>query len=176
MYPVSVDWGSGSLFLGVVVALLVYLAVRIVWVIRKKDRTRKEVVDVGVLIVVLLILGGMVLGMNRTNEISVKEGHLEVRFLTGFKKVDITVEEIVDARLINWEEEPEYRPVNRTMGTGMGAYKEGRFTLENGKSAFLLTNSSKVLLLDTTEGLLMLGPDDLDGFYEDFLEQFNGLD
>ena len=176
MYPVSVDWGGGSIFLVIFGGLFIYMVVRIVWILRKKYRVKKDVVDVVVLAVVVLVMGGLVFGINGFNSIALKDGELEVRFLTGFKKVEITAEEISEARILDWTEEPEYRPARRTMGTAIGAFREGRFTLENGEKAYLLTNSSRVVFLDTAEGWFLLGPDDLDGFYAEINQQMNGSD
>jgi hypothetical protein len=174
MYPVTIDWTQGWFMLAVLAVVLVYVVIRIVWVVKKKERTRKDISDVTIMIVVMILLGGLLLGMGRISGITLKDGILKARFLTGFKTVEITQDEIQDIRVVDWAQDTAYRPSRRTMGTAIGSYLEGRFTLNNGQSALLLTRSSKVILLDTSEGLLMLGPDELEKFQKDLDAQMNG--
>lgn len=171
MYPVTVDWSGGWTFKVVIAVLLIYTGVRIFLFVRSKDRNRKEVLNMVVLLVVTVLLGGLFLGVGQLNTIAMEDGVLRVRFFTGFKTIEITKEEIEEYRVLDWSQETEYRPVRRNLGMALGSYREGRFTLENGETALLLTSSSNVMLLDTAEGILLLGPDDMEAFQTD-LEGF----
>ena len=79
-------------------------------------------------------------------------------------------EEIVEAFVVDWDENTSLRPVIRTAGTSIGSYKTGWFKLNNGSPALLVTSSPKNLCIRTTQGLyLLLHPED----FAEFLEQFN---
>lgn len=175
MYPVTIDWTQGWFMAVVLAVVLIYVVIRIVWVVKKKERTRKDISDVSIMVVVMILLGGLLLGMGRISTITLKDGVLKARFFTGFKTVEITQDEIRDMQLVDWTQDTAYRPSRRTMGTAIGSYLEGRFTLNNGQSALLLTRSTKVILLDTTDGLLMLGPDELEKFQKDLDVQMDGI-
>ena len=78
--------------------------------------------------------------------------------------------EIVEALVVDWDENTSFRPVTRTAGTSIGSYKTGWFKLNNGSPALLVTSSSKNLCIRTTQGLyLLLHPET----FAEFLEQFN---
>lgn len=170
MYPVTIDWGGGWTFKVIVVALLAYTGFRIYRFVRNRDRTKKEVLNMSVLLVVVVLLAGLFLGVGRLNTITLEDDLLRVRFFTGFKTVELTQEDIEDIQVVDWTQQTDYRPVRRNMGMSFGSYREGRFTLENGETALLLTSSSQVVVLDTAQGLLLLGPDDLEAFQTDLNE------
>ena len=70
------------------------------------------------------------------------------------------------ATRVDFSESPDLLPARRTMGTGLPGYQAGWFRLKGGQSALLyLTDRSKAVLVPTTENyVLLLSPDDPDGF------------
>lgn len=52
----------------------------------------------------------------------------------------------------------------RTNGTGIGSYLLGSFRLEDGRSAVLMVSGPACIVIELRDRVLMLAPDDLDGF------------
>ncbi len=70
------------------------------------------------------------------------------------------------ARILDLDQEPEYKPRWRTFGTGLPGYKAGWFRLRNGEKALLsLTDTHRAVYIPTREGYaLLLSPAQPDSF------------
>jgi hypothetical protein len=71
-----------------------------------------------------------------------------------------------EARRVDLNANPEFRPRLRTMGTGLPGYQSGWFRLANGESGLLyLTDRRKAVYVPTAFGYsLLISPDDPDAF------------
>jgi hypothetical protein len=61
-------------------------------------------------------------------------------------------------------QEPDLAIAMRTNGTAVGSYLLGSFRLEDGRSAVLMLSGPACVVIELKDRVLMLAPDDLDGF------------
>ncbi len=62
-----------------------------------------------------------------------------------------------NARVIDLDQEPDYIPKRRTLGTGLPGYASGWFRLRNGDKALVyLTRRDPVVHMPTSEGYALL--------------------
>jgi len=61
-------------------------------------------------------------------------------------------------------QEPDLAIAVRMNGTGVGSYLLGSFRLEDGRSAVLMLSGPACVVIELKNRVLMLAPDDLDGF------------
>ncbi|RIE16239.1 PH domain-containing protein [Candidatus Cryosericum septentrionale] len=61
-------------------------------------------------------------------------------------------------------QEPDLAIAVRTNGTAVGSYLLGNFRLEDGRSAVLMLSGPACVVIELKDRVLMLAPDDLDGF------------
>lgn len=175
MYKVSMVGRGSYISIIILVALFILCIQRIVSYKRGQAKSKKDLIAVIVLIGVTILMTVMLFIIPSTNKITIRDNELTARFASAFTKIEITSEDIIDARIIDWNNEKDYEPMIRNMGTSTGDFKEGKFTLRNGANALIYTNTSKVLLIKLDDRYLLLGPDDFTGFIEDFKNEIYQL-
>lgn len=167
-YNVSII-GSGSYIPIILFVGLILLSIERIFAYKKGKRGKNSnIFTIGALIVATVLVGAMLFVLPSANSIKIRNGALTANFITGFTKVEISSQDVVDVKVIDWIEQKEYAPISRNLGTGIGDYKEGKYTLRNGKKALLYTNSSRVLYIETKENIIILGPDNFEEFIKDF--------
>lgn len=105
--------------------------------------------------------------------VKVGDGKLEVN-ISRVTKIVVNREDVVSARILDWKEVDEYKPVLRTFGTSAGDYRIGSFKLKNGKKAKIVAVGTKVLVLElkNEDYILLLAPKDFDDFIRVVNESF----
>jgi hypothetical protein len=82
-----------------------------------------------------------------------------------FASVSVERVDIVRAyRVADRAQEPDPAIAVRTNGTDIGSYLTGSFRLEDGRSAVLMLSGLACVVIELKDRVLMLAPDDLDGF------------
>jgi hypothetical protein len=82
-----------------------------------------------------------------------------------FASVSVERADILRAYAVpDWTREPDLAIAVRTNGTGIGSYLLGSFRLEDGRSAVLMLSGQACVVIELKDRVLMLAPDDLDGF------------
>lgn len=82
-----------------------------------------------------------------------------------FASVSVERVDIVRAyRVADRAQEPDPAIAVRTNGTDIGSYLTGSFRLEDGRSAVLMLSGPACVVIELKDRVLMLAPDDLDGF------------
>lgn len=82
-----------------------------------------------------------------------------------FASVSVERTDVLRAyRVADRAQEPDLAIAVRTNGTGMGSYLTGYFRLEDGRSAVLMLSGPACVVIELNDTVLMLAPDDLDGF------------
>jgi hypothetical protein len=82
-----------------------------------------------------------------------------------FVSVSIGRAEILRAyRVADRAQESDLAIAVRTNGTGVGSYLVGNFRLEDGRSAVVMLSGPACVVIELKDRVLMLAPDDLDGF------------
>ena len=82
-----------------------------------------------------------------------------------FASVSIERADVLRAyRVADRAQEPDLAIAVRTNGTGMGSYLTGYFRLEDGRSAVLMLSGPACVVIELNDTVLMLAPDDRDGF------------
>ncbi|NTW71129.1 MAG: hypothetical protein HGA49_02685 [Eubacteriaceae bacterium] len=168
MYQVTVSSGSQYIPIAIFGVIALTFGVKLFTYLKKAEKNRKDLFDIIILVFVAVLIGSMFGGMRYYNKISIEGGRVEATFITGLKKIDLSAEEITKSYVIDWKVNDAYTPTVRKFGTSMGSYKEGRFKLKNGMDALLLCSGTKALVLETEETMVLLSPNDFDGFLADF--------
>ncbi|WP_169746220.1 PH domain-containing protein [Kosmotoga pacifica] len=128
-----------------------------------------------ILLIIAMVLSLFLIISISSAGITIEDGSLKIEFSKS-SKLTILGSEVISAKVIDWNEEPDYEPVPknfkpllRTLGTSISDYKKGDFELKNGEKAKLLTLSSKVLVLEVKglDYLIMLSPDNFDDFIKE---------
>jgi hypothetical protein len=82
-----------------------------------------------------------------------------------FASVSVERADVLRAyRVADRAQEPDLAIAVRTNGTGIGSYLTGYFRLEDGRSAVLMLSGPACVVIELNDTVLMLAPDDLDGF------------
>ena len=153
---------QSSVLLGVVVLAVVLVSLLLSF-IKKKGAQRYYLL----FIVVTMVLGLGYLFFYAPSKVvvSLTEDDLQVA-IPPFVKESWVYEDISKAYIADWTtaENEGLRPAQRTMGTAVGEYRTGWFQLANGQKALLMVNGSRFICLETPSELLILAPDDFEGF------------
>lgn len=169
MYKISLTSSSSVFSIGIIILIIAILFERVYSYKKGNKNSKKDLIGIitGAIAGVVVICAIFILPL--LNGIKIEKDVLSARFMSGFTSIEITENEILYAKVIDWKEEKEYKPTKRTLGTGIGDYKEGRYKLANGESALVYTNSTKVLLVELEDKYLLFAPDD----FNDFVQNFN---
>lgn len=153
---------QSSLLFGVAVLAIVVVSLLLSF-IKKKGAQRYYLL----FIVVSMVLGLGYLFIYAPGKVAVflREDDLEVA-IPPFVKESWAYEDISKAFVADWTnaEHEGLLPAQRTMGTAIGEYRTGRFTLANGQKALLMVKGSRFICLETPIETLILAPDDLEVF------------
>lgn len=155
---------SMLLFAGVVV--LVVLSV-----LKGRNSRRPLAFKIGILVLVIGVIGYVSIIAPRQNKVAVSASELSVS-MPPYSSVKLPKSSVVDAFVVDWTATPEYAPEHRLAGTEIGSFRAGNFSLSNGKMATVLTQSTRVLVIETADRVYLLGPVDLDGFVAKVNEVF----
>lgn len=120
-------------------------------------------------LLILLVVGAVsfvLLDPLAQSSVTVTSGQLSVN--APFVSVTIHPDQVAQAYVVNLNDW-NLSLSNRVVGTALGSYYEGQFTLSNGAAADVLTDSAINLVVKTTSGqYLVLAPDDFQAFLSDF--------
>jgi hypothetical protein len=135
-------------------------------------KKKKRIIYLVINSIVFCIVVGIFIVVPLFNGINVDQGELEINLTTGFENAVVTDDEIESAEIINLEEQSQYMPGDKEVGTQNGTYYEGVFYLKNNEKALVYINSIEVLKIELKEGgVLLLAPDDFEAFTADFSEK-----
>lgn len=126
-------------------------------------------IPVTILILVIFIIAPLIAG------VSINKSELSLRLSTGFTFATLSKDEILSARIVDLETQPEFALKSKVIGTKIRDYREGIFQLENGTEVEVFLNGKKALYIETTGKPLLLGPDHFDNFVKDFNENIKPL-
>jgi hypothetical protein len=150
----------------IVIAAVAGVALVVLVVVRySKTSTKKLYAAVASLLVVGIIVF-VLLNPFAQNSVTVSSGQISIN--APFISSTVHSDQIVQAYVVNlnsWN----LSLSSRNVGTSLGTYDEGTFTLSNGAAADVMTNSNMNLVVKTTSGLyLILAPDNFQAFLSDF--------
>jgi len=138
-----------------------------------RGKAIKEIVigaPVTLLVLVIFIVVPLISGIN------INKNELSLKLPTGFTFVTYTGNDILSAKIVDLETQPEYAIKSKVVGTESRGYREGIFQLANGTEAEVLLNGKKALYVETTGKPLLLGPDYFDNFVKDFSENIKPVE
>lgn len=89
-------------------------------------------------------------------------------------EITVARKDVASCKVVDWNQDTDYKPLLRTFGTSLGDYRIGNFKLKNGKSAKLLAIGEKAVVIElkNENHLLVLAPKDFDGFVKVIDENF----
>jgi hypothetical protein len=118
-----------------------------------------DIVTLGTAIFLLLLWLLLDLVMKR-HRLQLDGGQLQIR--TSFYTRDVALSELQldQARVVDLDERPEFKPALKTNGYALPGFKSGHFRLHNGEKAFVaIAGGPRALWLPTTSGKgLLLQP------------------
>lgn len=103
--------------------------------------------------------------------ITVNENDLSLRLPSGMTYETISQDDMISAKIINLNDYPELAIKSKVVGAETRDYREGNFNLENGTEATVFYSGNTVLLVETANRTLLLGPDHFDEFVKAFGEK-----
>jgi hypothetical protein len=112
----------------------------------KRENTARKITA---LVIVLVVLGVVAFLFYRPTVVSVNEQGLVVR---RFRERSLLWTEVIEAERIADLPDSEYRPVRRILGVSLGAYKAGKFRLQNGDTAQVVMEQDRDALFIGTAG------------------------
>lgn len=134
------------------------------------DLRGKAIREILIGVPITLLILGLFIVAPLISGISVNKNELSLRLPTGFTFATYTGDDILSAKVVDLENQPEYSVKSKVIGTKIRDYREGIFKLENGTEAEVLLNGKKALYVETTGKPLLLAPDHFDNFLKDFSE------
>jgi len=147
------------------IGLPLFICLATVFSLRRIPRSQRIAVSfivVGVTLLVGAIGVFFLVGELRTE---VVVGDRMVVETPPFASVSVERGDILRVYVVaDWAREPDLAIAIRTNGTGMGSYLTGCFRLEDGRSAVLMLSGPACVVIELKDTVLMLAPDDLDGF------------
>ncbi|MBK5244886.1 MAG: hypothetical protein JJE18_07665 [Eubacteriaceae bacterium] len=138
-----------------------------------RGKAIKEMVIGGFL---TLLIIGLFIVIPLISGISINKNELSLRLPTGFTFEILNGAEILSAKVVDLEAQPEYAIASKVVGTEIHNYQEGIFKLESGAETKVFLNGKKALYVETTGKPLLLGPDYFDNFIKDFSENIKPLE
>lgn len=140
---------------------------------KKKDRISRAIISVILAGVFMLVLY-LSYFAPRLTKATIGDGFIEIRTPPA-GNLRIERGEIKTAFIADWQEEASLQPIYRTFGSSIGSYKTGRFRLRSGDDALLMTNSSRVLVIQTGRVFALLAPDNFAAFIREFSERVTSV-
>lgn len=169
-YSISLINSINPLFFAVLVVVGVLIA-KGVYTYKTYDDLRgkalREII-LGGLVLILVIGVFMVLPL--IAGITLNERSIALRIPSGLTFETINAEDIISAEVVTLDQS-EYAITSKVAGTEIRSYREGIFNLQNGTEALVFLNGNTALLVETTNGPLLLGPDQFDDFIKNFGEK-----
>lgn len=137
-----------------------------------KKHKRPKIVTVFLFALILFMIWLLIIVPNNAG-IEIKRGEMKISIPLS-AKITITPDDVVSCKIIDWNENTEYKPAIRTFGTSIGNYRVGSFKLKNGKTAKMLTIGDKAIAIELKNEsyLLLLAPKDFDDFVKAIDDNF----
>ena len=130
-----------------------------------RGKAIKEMVYGGVVSILIL---GLFIVVPLISGISINKNELSLRLPSGFTFEALTGDEILSAKVVDLEAQPEFATATKVVGTKIRDYREGIFKFENGTEVMIFLSGKKALYVETTGKPLLLGPGNFDSFVKDF--------
>ncbi|MGB9665930.1 MAG: PH domain-containing protein [Candidatus Cryosericum sp.] len=133
--------------------------------LRRIPRSQRIAVSALVVCVTLLVGGLGVFFLVGELRTGVVVGDRMIVEAPPFASVSVERVDILRAyRVVDRAEEPHLAIAVRTNGTGVGSYLTGNFRLQDGRSAVVMVSGPACVVIELKDKVLLLAPDDLDGF------------
>ena len=147
------------------IGLPVLICLMTLFSLRRIPRSQRVAVSALVVCVTLFVSALSVFFLVGNLRTGVVVGDRIVVETPPFASVSVERSDILRAHVVaDWAGEPDLAIAIRTNGTGMGSYLTGCFRLEDGRSAVLMLSGPACVVIELKDRVLMLAPDDLDGF------------
>ncbi|MGL4606649.1 MAG: hypothetical protein ACRCU3_04215 [Eubacteriaceae bacterium] len=179
-YSISLFSSFNILFLGLlaIVALLLGKAIYTLKTFPElKGKAIKEIVAGGI---VALLVTGIFIVVPLISGITIEKNKLSLRLPTGFTFTSYSSDEIVSAKIVDLETQPEYAIYSKVVGTQTRDYSEGIFRLGSGETetaeAQVFLNGKKALYVETKGMPLLLGPDHFEDFVSHFSKEIKAIE
>jgi len=105
--------------------------------------------------------------------VTVDDERITVNVPVVFTSKSVWKDEVVRVFIIDWNSDESYRPSLIRLGVSLLEYKVGWFTFNNGRSALLISSSSRNLTVETKKGeLILLSPSSFKDFTTSFKKVF----
>lgn len=133
--------------------------------LRRIPRSQRIAVSAFVVLVTLAVGGLGVFFLAGELRTGVVVGDQMVVETPPFASISVERSDIIRAHtVVDRAQEPDLTIAIRTNGTAMGSYLTGNFRLEDGRSAVLMLSGPACVVIELKDRVLLLAPDDLNGF------------
>lgn len=159
---------GGALFMAAFsIGLPLVICLTTVFSLRRIPRSQRIAVSAIVAGVTLLVSALGVFFLVGELHTGVTVGEQLVVETPPFVSVSVNRTQVLRAHAVaDWTQEPDLAVAARTNGTGVGSYLTGAFRLQDGRSAVLMLSGRACVVIELADRVLILAPDDLDGFVQ----------
>jgi hypothetical protein len=82
-----------------------------------------------------------------------------------YAKKEVAFQEIQELKKISLVKDKSYKPVYRTLGTGLLKYKTGKFVINNNRNAIFATNKDDAILIALEDIDIIISPEKSNDFF-----------
>jgi hypothetical protein len=115
---------------------------------------------IGVMLVTLLIVGGLLLSVaiaSQSATFTVSPEGLRLRAGLSNRQIPANMLQVEQVRILNLQEDGDYRPQRRRAGSSIPGYQAGWFRLRNGEQALIyLTDARRIVYIPTHQDYSVL--------------------
>lgn len=169
-YSISLLSSINPLFFAVLIVVGVLIAKGVYTYKSYRDLRSKAIREIVLGGLCLIFVVGVFIVMPLLAGVTVNEDNLVLRIPSGLTFETIDEADLVSAKVITLDQS-DYAITSKVAGTEVRNYREGLFKLQNGTEAIVFLNGNTALLVETTTGPLLLGPDHFDDFVKNFGEK-----
>lgn len=169
-FSISLLSSINPLFFAVLIVVGVLIAKGVYTYKSYQDLRGKAIREIVLGGLCLIFVVGVFIIMPLLAGVTVNEDNLALRIPSGLTFETINEADIISAKVVTLDQS-DYAITAKVAGTELRSYREGIFNLQNGTEALVFLNGNTALLVETTSGPLLLGPDRFDDFVKYFGEK-----
>ncbi|MDC7225656.1 MAG: PH domain-containing protein [Spirochaetales bacterium] len=150
-----------SMGTNLLIAFGIIMAIVLVLMILRPGQTNQKLLSIGILLVTFTVIY-FILGRPANVVIDEKGIHTE-----SYGKIDFEWSEVESAAIVEDYRNSKWNPEVKITGSGMPGFKTGRYRLDNGETAKIITQkSNKAVVFQTDDAIYLFAFDEIEKIIE----------